>query len=303
MDIIKNFRRNKTAFIGSILRRISWMIPDDALYLRMLYLSEMHKLLHLKKPVTFNEKLQWLKLHNRKAEYTTMVDKYAVKEYVANLIGSEYIIPTLGVWDTFDEIDFDLLPERFVLKTTHGGGGMAVVICRDKKTFDKDKARRILEKSLKNDIYEQFREWPYKNVPRRIIAEKFLVSQTVNAPKDLSDYKFFCFNGTVRLFKVDYDRFTNHHANYYSREGKLLPFGEVSFKPTGKKISLPANLNKMIELAETLAMDKIFVRVDFYDIDNMIYFGELTFYPASGLGKYTDDKWDVKLGNWLQLPL
>lgn len=153
MDIIKNFKRNKTAFLGSILRCLSFLLKDDEFYLKLIYLFELHKWSDLKNPKTFNEKLQWLKLHDRRPEYTTMVDKYAVKEYVAKIIGYEHIIPTLGVWNSFDEIDFNKLPNQFVLKTTHGGGGMAVVICKDKNNFNRQRAKQILDKSLKSDIY------------------------------------------------------------------------------------------------------------------------------------------------------
>lgn len=146
MDVVRNFKRNKIAFLSSVLRRLSFFFKNDETYLKLLYLFELHQWPDLKHPKTFNEKLQWLKLHDRCPEYTMMVDKYAVKEYVANIIGEEHVIPTLGVWDSFDEIDFDSLPNQFVLKTTHGGGGMAVVICKEKNGFDRNRAKQVLEK-------------------------------------------------------------------------------------------------------------------------------------------------------------
>lgn len=304
MDIIKNFRRNKTAFLGSIWRRLSWAIPNDEFYLRMLYVFEMHRILHLKHPRTFNEKIQWLKLYNRKPEFTKMVDKYAVKEYVANLIGSEYIIPTLGVWESFDEIDFDKLPNQFVLKTTHGGGGMAVVICRDKKTFNKDKARRILEKSLKSDIYRLFREWPYKDVPRRIIAEKFMTSQSANAPKDLPDYKFFCFDGEPKYCQVIRDRHSLETIDFYDMEWKHQDFVGLNVLARNgmERVECPKQLGVMQEICRKLSKGMPFVRVDLYVIDGNEYFGELTFYPASGFGSFTPDEWNLRLGELLKLP-
>jgi len=177
MDVIKNFKRNKTAFLASILRRLSFMFKDDEFYLKLIYLFELHKWPDLKNPKTFNEKLQWLKLHDRRPEYTTMVDKYAVKEYVARIIGDEHIIPTLGVWNSFDEIDFNKLPNQFVLKTTHGGGGMAVVICKDKNNFNRQRAKQILDKSLKSDIYTNYREWPYK-MYQNVLLQKNICRQT-----------------------------------------------------------------------------------------------------------------------------
>ena len=298
MDIIKNFRRNKTAFIGSILRRISWMFPNDALYLRMLYLSEMHRVLHLNNPVTFNEKLQWLKLNDRKAEYTTMVDKYAVKEFVSKIIGKEYIIPTLGVWEHFDEIDFDLLPDKFVLKTTHGGGGMAVVVCADKAKFDKAKAKEKLEKSLKDDIYSNFREFPYKNVKKRIIVEKFMCNSDGTS---LQDYKVHNFNGAPRLVLVCSNRFSG---------GAM---GETFFDENWNKLDLrrpghpnpyikkPELFDKVLELSRILSKNIPFVRTDFYIIDGKVYFSEITFYPASGMTPFVPEKYDYMFGSWLAI--
>lgn len=302
MDIIKNFKRNKTAFLASILRRVSFLFKDDEMYLKLLYLFELHKWPDLKQPRTFNEKIQWLKLHDRKPEYIKMVDKYAVKDYVAGIIGEEHIIPTLGVWDRFDDINFDELPRQFVLKTTHGGGGMAVVICKDKTTFDKAKARRILERSLHGDIYKAFREWPYKDVPKRIIVEKFMATEV--GEDGLKDYKFFCFNGSVKFFKIDFGRFTDHHANYYDTDGKLLPFGEAAYSPQlDADIHIPSTLKEMVTVAEKLSKGIPFLRVDLYSIYGRVYFGEITFYPASGLGKIAPNGWDEKIGNRLELPM
>lgn len=261
----------------------------------------MGRKLNLKNPQTFNEKLQWLKLYNRKPEYTTMVDKYAVKEYVANIIGEEYIIPTLGVWDNIEEIDWDALPNQFVLKTTHGGGGGGVVICKDKATFSRQEACQKLQRSLNSDIYLNYREWPYKDVRKRIIVEKYMVDES---GVELKDYKFFCFNGQVKCFKVDFDRFISHKANYYDRDANLLPFGEVCCMPDSSKVlEKPKNFEMMLTLAETLSKDITFARIDFYNINGKIYFGEITFFPASGMGKFTQDEWDKKLGDFIKLPV
>ena len=303
MDIIKNFKRNKTAFLASILKRVPFLFKDDELYLKLLFLFEMHYWPDLKHPKTFNEKLQWLKLHNRKPEFTTMVDKYAVKKYVADRIGEQYIIPTLGVWDSFDQIDFDSLPNQFVLKTTHGGGGLAVVICKDKKTFDMRRAKRILEKSLHSDIYMKYREWPYKDVPKRIIAEKFMASKKSHAPKDLPDYKFFCFNGEPKYCQVIRDRNTCETIDFYDMDWNHQEF--VGLNPTVKQgkttVARPTNLSRMQDICRKLATGIPFLRVDLYVIDDKEYFGELTFYPASGLGKWTTEEADMKIGKYLNL--
>ena len=271
---------------------------NDKIYLKWAYKSCIGQTLDLDNPRTFNEKLQWLKLYNRNPEYSTMVDKAAVKEYVANKIGAEYVIPTLGVWKDPNDIEWDSLPEKFVVKWNHDSG--SIVICKDPKLFDRKAALKKLYKgSIKNGFWFG-REWPYKNVKPVILAEVLLED---SSGEDIKDYKFFCFNGKVQCFKVDFDRFSKHGANYYDRYGKILPFGEVACPPNfDKQIVLPNNLNKMIELAEVLSESMPFARIDFYDVDDNIYFGEITFFPASGFGPFTPDDWDLKLGNLITLP-
>ncbi len=227
-----------------------------------------------------------------------MVDKYRAKDYIASVIGEEYIIPTLGVWKSFDEIDFDSLPDQFVLKCNHSSGD--VVICKDKATFDVEDARRKLTKALQTDHYLISREWPYKNVDRLILAEQYIEDSVTH---DARDYKFFCFNGEVKCFKVDFDRFYEHHANWYDRKAKLLPYGEQICPPCmDKQLELPACMEKMMELAEKLSQGIPFLRVDLYFVNGGLYVGELTFYPASGLLPFTDMEWDRIMGSWLKLP-
>lgn len=283
-----------------LLNKTACFWPDK-LYLKLKFRLVMGQKLDLKNPKTFNEKLQWLKLYNRCPEYTTMVDKYAVKQYVADKIGDEYIIPTLGVWDRVEDINWDSLPNQFVLKTTHGGGGGGVVICKDKSTFDREEARTKLQKSLDSDIYLNFREWPYKDVGKRIIAEQYMTDEST---VELKDYKFFSFNGKVRCFKVDFARFIEHKANYYDRDAKLLPFGEVCCMPDfNRQFEKPKNFDKMIDAVEILSRDIPFVRVDLYNVEGKIYFGEITFFPAAGMGKFEPREWDLKLGEYLCLPI
>ena len=259
--------------------------------------------LDLNNPKTFTQKLQWLKLYNRKPEYTTMVDKYAVKEYVANIIGKEHIIPTLGVWNSANEIDWDALPNQFVLKTTHGGGGGGVVICKDKATFDRVATKEKLSKSLKSDIYWIFREWPYKNVTKQIIAEQYLSELSST---DLIDYKFFCFNGNVLYCQVIKDRSTLETIDFFDTNWEHQDFigllNNDVIKKSKQPISQPVNFSEMVSFAQKLSKGIPFVRVDFYNLAGKIYFGELTFFPASGLGKFEPKEWDVTLGNYLSLP-
>ena len=252
----------------------------------------MKKRLNLKNPMSFNEKIQWLKLYDRKEIYHTIVDKCEVKKYVSQKIGEENIIPTIGIWNS---IDINTLPASFVIKATHDSGG--VYICKDKSNFNFDDCYRNLERTLKHDFYLNSREWAYKGVESRIIAEKFLDDN------DLKDYKFFCFNGKCKIFKIDFDRDTKHGANYYGIDGNILPFGEKVCPPNfNKKIDLPNNLSEMICLAEKLAEGIPFVRVDFYNQNGNIYFGEMTLYPSSGIGPFTEEEWDLKLGEWINLP-
>lgn len=268
----------------------------DEMYIKIRFRANMGYWPNLTHPQTFNEKLNWLKLYNRRDEYTQMVDKLLVKDYVEKIIGKEYIIPTISIWDSVADIDWETLPQQFVIKTTHGGGGTGVVICDDSRTFDKSQAIRRLVDSMSSDIYDSLREWPYKNVKKRIIAEQYITDPT----GCLKDYKFFCFNGEVKCYKIDIDRFTGHKANYYDKSGNLLPFGELNFPPDfNHKEVMPDNLDEMITLAELLSKGHPFMRVDLYNINGRIYFGEITFFPAGGIGRFTDNEWDKRLGEYL----
>lgn len=300
---LSRYIQDPLRILYGVVRRIAPWIKNDERYLKILFFLRHRKRLNLKHPETFSEKLQWLKLHDRKPEYTTMVDKYAVKEYVANIIGEEYIIPTIGVWDKPEDIDWDCLPDKFVLKTTHGGGSVGVVICKDKNSFNKEKAIRNLSQSLKQNIYTELREWPYKDVRKRIIAETFLDNKNKTNNQELIDYKFFCFNGKMKVFKIDFNRHSFHQANYYASDFELLDLEEIAFpRIPSKPFVPPQNFEDMIKIAESLSSNIPFLRVDLYNISGRIYFSELTFFPASGLGKLNPAKWDYKLGSWLKLP-
>lgn len=294
--VIKAIRHPRLILAFLLAHFGGWL--SDERYLRWMFRLRLKKRLDLANPQTFNEKLQWLKLYDRNPRYIRMVDKAAVKAYIAETIGEQYLIPTLGVYDSVDEIDFDALPNQFVLKCTHDSGG--VVICTDKSTFDREAALKKFRKLIKRRYYWQSREWPYKHIPQRIIAEQYMIDES---GYELKDYKFFCFNGEAKVLKVDFDRFTEHRANYLDCEGNLLPFGEVVCPPDfNKRLTLPPRFDKMISIAERLSQKIPFVRVDLYNINGSIYFGEITFYPASGWGPFTPDSWDYRLGEWITLP-
>lgn len=274
-------------------------LPDKA-YLQLMYYYHFGKFISWKHPETFSEKIQWLKVYDRNPLYTTLVDKIEVKNYVSDKMGAEYIIPTLGVWDSFDEIDFDKLPNQFVLKTNHSGGNSGVIICKDKNKFDIESARKKLTDSLNTDMFFYGREWPYKNVIPRIIAEEYMVDES---GYELKDYKFFCFNGQPKFFKVDFDRQTSHRANYYDLSWNLLPFFEKLYPhDKSKKLVIPNNFDDMVEIARKLSTNIPFTRIDLYNVNGKVYFGEITFYPASGMEIIEPIEWDNKLGSWIKLP-
>ena len=280
-----------------LMDRLLLPFPDK-LYLSVMYRLYFGKGLNWEHPVTFNEKLQWLKLYNRKPEYTIMVDKVKAKEYVASVIGEQYIIPTLGVWSSPDEIDFGRLPDRFVLKCNHNSG-KGMCICRDKSKLDISMVKRNLRKGLKQDMFLHGREWPYKNVPRKILAEKYMVDES---GWELKDYKVFCMNGEPEIIEVDWDRFIRHKRNLYDKNWNLLDL-QIQY-PSDKnvKIARPEKLDEMLNLSRKLATGIPHVRVDFYCIGNRLYWGELTFFHESGYGSFIPEEWNIRLGKLIALP-
>lgn len=296
-NVLYFLKHPKNVVLG-ILYHLAPYIPDK-LYLKCLYLIHIGKRLNLNNPKGFNEKLQWLKLYNRKPEYSQMVDKYGVKEYVAQQIGREYIIPTLGVWDNFDDINFMDLPEKFVLKTTHGGGGGGVVICHDKSKFDIIDARKRLNRSMSDDCYTKTREWPYKNVHHRILAEELI---EIDNNDDLPDYKFFCFDGEVKALFVGSERQTgNVKFDFFDTDFNHLDIVQ-SHPMSGHDIKKPLNFEKMKELASKLSEGLPHARIDLYDTGQKVYFGEITFFHHGGITPFHPEKWDLIFGSWLELP-
>lgn len=273
---------------------LNWM--SDEKFLKINFYLRMGSQLDLNNPQTFNEKLQWLKLHNRKPEYTTMVDKYAVKQYVADKIGAEHIIPTLGVWNHFDEIDFDTLPNQFVLKCNHDCG--SIVICTDKSKLDKKKAKQKLERAFGKNYFWKGREWPYKDVKPRIFAEQYMVD---DSGSELKDYKLMCFSGKVKCSFTVSERFLGGlKVTFYDNNWDRMPF-ERHYPAADKDIPKPTQFERMIAAAEILSTNIPFVRVDFYEVKGKMYFGEMTFFPGGGLEEFTPVEWDYTLGSWLDL--
>lgn len=283
--------------------RIIWKyyLMPEKVYLKWQFKKRYNEKLNLKKPVTFSEKINWLKLYDRNPKYHKLVDKYEVKKIIAQEIGEHLIIPTYGVWDKFDDINFDALPEKFVLKCTHDSA--SVVICTDKKNFDFKKARKKLSEALKVDYYHfQNLQWAYKGIKPRIMAEKFLEDKAAN---ELSDYKFYCFNGVAKLCQVIANRFSKVTIDFYDPNWNYVEgLVGLSLKAKNSNINVqkPEKYEEMIAIAEKLSQSIPFVRVDMYYVDNQIYFGEMTFYPAGGMGYFRPDKWNSIIGDWIVLP-
>ena len=280
-----------------LLRKCSKIIKDDESFIRLEYFLGMKKRLRLDPPVSYNEKIQWLKLNGYRHEYVRMVDKYEAKFFASDIIGQEHIIPTIGIYDSFDQIDFDALPSQFVIKTTHDSGG--VVVCKDKTHFDLGKARRIITKSLKRNFYWEHREPMYKDIIPRVIVEEYMEDQS----GELKDYKFFCFNGEVKALFVASDRFTpgaETKFDFFDADYNHLPF--TNGHPNAAVIPpRPLCFEQMKAIARKLSAGIPHVRVDLYDIDGMVFFGEMTFYHWSGIVPFKPDEWDYTFGEWLVL--
>lgn len=280
----------------NIIYQLKKLIPDT-LYIQLQYYHHFHRFVDLKNPKTFNEKLQWLKLNDRNPLYTQLVDKYEVRKYIADKIGKDYLIPLVGgPWDSVDKIDFSTLPDQFVLKCTHDSG--SVVICRDKNIFDQELCMQKLGECMKRNAFYYGREWLYKNVKPRIIAEQYMTDESMI---ELKDYKVFCFHGIPQIIQVDYGRFSNHERNMYSTEWECLKF--TSKYPTNPMVLIekPTNICELLSLASELSSVMPHARVDFYNVNGKLYFGEITLFHGSGFEKFYPDKWDQILGKLINL--
>ena len=276
---------------------LRWM--DDETYLRLFYRMATGRRLNLQQPQTFNEKLQWLKLHDRRDIYTTMVDKCGAKRFVSERIGAEYVIPTLGVWDSFEEIDLDSLPVPFVLKCTHDSGGL--VVCTDRRGFDREAARRKINRRLRHNFYGYGREWPYKNVRPRIIAEPYLREPDGSA---LKDYKLFCFGGVPRMTLVCSGRFGDEglREDFYGEDWEPLPLRRPGHAGSDAPVPRPGPYERMKAIAARLSEGIPFARIDLYLVGDRVYFGEITLYPTGGFEGFCPEEADLRLGRLIALP-
>ena len=292
-------KRTLNEYILFLFRKGYFNLLSDKHYLKLLFRLKMGYKLNLKNLNTFNEKLQWLKLYNRNPEYGIMADKLSVKHYVANSIGEQYIIPTLGVWEKFDDIDFRSLPDQFVLKCTHDSGGL--VICKDKDTLDIAASKKKIERALKRNFYKRWREWPYKDVPRKIIAEKYITDSPTD--KDLTDYKFFCFNGIVDCVMIAIERSTGEPKFYFfDNDWKLLRLNvRGKNAPPDFTLPKPKCIDEMFRIAEVLSKGIPFVRVDLYQSNDKVYFGEMTFFPQSGFDSNLLPETDLYFGELIDI--
>ena len=290
-------KNNPIDLVRGFLYHFPWLVSDKT-YVRIQYKAALGYYPNLKNPETFTEKLQWLKLYDHNPLYTKLVDKVTVKDYVRNIIGEEYIIPTLNVWDSAEDIDFVTLPDKFVLKCNHTGGG-SVIICRDKKSLDTNKTKSTLRKQLKMNVFLKSREWPYKNVKRKILCEQYMEDFS----GELSDYKFYCFNGEVKLLLVATNRFTNHNFNYFDNDFNPISISSVAGQKSTQKIEKPKNFEGMKVIAAKLSKGFPHVRVDLYNCEGKIYFGELTFYDSSGFDDMNSDEWNKRMGSWIDLSM
>ncbi|MDN6291153.1 MAG: hypothetical protein L0J63_12865 [Tetragenococcus koreensis] len=291
---------NKDELIRYLWRKITKKgllnFLSDESFVRLEYKLKMKEELNLESPERYNEKLQWLKLYDHDPLYTDLVDKFEVRKHVEKLIGKDYLIPSYGVYNDYDEIDFDSLPDQFVLKPTHASGD--VFLCKDKSTIDHQKLKKEIDRWLHKNYYNYHREWPYKNVKPRIVCEKFMIEQGSDRIKD---YKFFCFNGKAEYMFVASDRGTNTKFDFYDREFNHLNLKQHYLK-SDTAMPKPANYEKMLKLSEQLSVGFPHVRIDFYSINGRIYFGEFTFYHFSGFEAFVPDSFDFKLGSLLKLP-
>jgi hypothetical protein len=296
---IKSYLNDPFSFITRLIIMFPHLIWSDKVFLKLKYYTYFHRWLDFDNPKTFNEKIQWLKVYNRCSDYVNMVDKSKAKQYAAKIIGEKYMIPTLGVFETVDEIDFDKLPKQFVLKCTHDSGG--IVVCKDKTTLDIAGAKKKLKAGLRTNFFWKTREWPYKQVKPRIIAEQYMEDKDTN---ELRDYKFFCFNGEPKIMFVATERQkegTETKFDFFDTDYNHLdiinghPMADV---PPQK----PKNFDLMLSLAMKLSQGIPHVRIDFYEVNGKVFFGEFTFSHWSGNMPFEPEEWDYQLGEWLSLP-
>lgn len=297
---IKKYLLSPELIISSFIKHCAWSfrsLLSDRLYLILLYRGIVGTWPNFKHPCTFTEKLNWMKLYHHKPIYTVMADKVKAKEWISELIGEQYIIPTLGVWENVDDIDFDKLPNQFVIKCNHNSG-LGMYICKNKNQMDIEKVKAELNKGLKQDYYACNLEWPYKNIPRRIIAEKFMKNS--DGSEILTDYKFFCFNGEPKFMYCSRDLEETPRTDFFDMDYNLLDM-RMKDPNSNHPAPKPECFEDMKKLASILSKGIPHLRVDFYYINGQIYVGELTFYHNAGLFKFHPSSWDKTIGNWINI--
>ena len=274
------------------------LMPDET-YLKIIYRCRMGRKLNLSNPTTFNEKLQWLKLYDRRPEYITCSDKYAARQILKKTLGEDYLVPLIGVYNRVDDIPWDDLPNQFVLKCNHASG--ANIICHDKNELNIEESKRQLNKWLRTNYFWYGREWPYKDIKPLIICEKYLVDED---DRELRDHKFMCFNGEPKCLFVCLNRYSSNGLNvdFYDMDWNPMPFIR-HYPRSGHILDKPKHFELMVEISKLLSKNTLFLRVDFYEANGQLYLGELTFYPGSGFEEFTPESYDTLLGSWLKLPI
>lgn len=290
-------RQPKLIILKILHTKAARLIPDKT-FVKLSYWSHFGKWLNLNNPITFNQKLQWLKLNHKEPNYCTYADKYAVRNYIKEIIGERYLVPIIGVYDSVDDIEWDILPEKYVLKCTNASGRN--IICLDKLALDIDCTKNKLQKWMKDNFFWHGREWVYKTIKPRIIAEQYLEDTTYN---ELIDYKFMCFNGEPKCLFLCLDRHSNENlkVDFYDMDWKSMPF-ERHYNKSSRQIPKPICYDEMVLLARKLSKGIPFVRVDFYEVNGQVYFGELTFFPGNGMEEFRPEYYDELLGGWIALP-
>ena len=305
----RNILSKLKTFLGLLSRPIDMVAPlmsngllnwmSDEMFYKLVYKSRFGEYPDLNNPKTFNEKLQWLKLNCRNPEFTMMADKFRVREYISNTIGDEHLVPLLGVWYDVDDIDFSGLPDRFVLKCNHDQG--SVIICKDKSQLDIKQIKKTLKKRMKQNHYYKIREWPYKNIKPCILCEKYMEDDS--SMGELSDYKVLCFNGEPKLIEIHRGRFGDHTQDFYDEHWKKTKFIQQGTNISSDIIQKPIFADEMLRLSRILSKDMLHVRVDWYYTQGHLYFGELTFYDASGFDPFINYGQDLEIGTYLELPI
>lgn len=297
---INKIIHNPGIFISRLWMKLSPLITSSELYLKVYYRMRTGQKLNLSHPITFNEKIQWLKLHCVDPYYTTLVDKYEVRKVIKDKIGEDYLIPLLGVYDRFEDIDISSLPDQFVLKTTHDSG--SIVICRNKSFFNYNRAKRKLNKSLRHNYFYNGRETPYKNIKPKIVAEKYMEDHETG---ELTDYKFFCFNGKPEMVFVASERFNGDGIpkfTYFDMDFNVLPIHSKGHK-NSTILKKPDCFNEMVNVLSKLCVDVPFIRIDLYAINHKVYFGEYTFFHDGGVVPMEPAEWNKILGDMIHLPI